>query len=80
MRLIIEARLADEGSDTGQDVERVRLLAVTERPDCSLADVGLTLAEGRALLAEVQAQLVSPQHLHALLHGSRYRFPARRTR
>ncbi|ODV42968.1 hypothetical protein AWV79_21665 [Cupriavidus sp. UYMMa02A] len=32
-----------------------------ERPDCSLVDVGLTLAEGRALLAKVQAQLVSTQ-------------------
>ncbi|QYY33888.1 ISKra4 family transposase (plasmid) [Cupriavidus pinatubonensis] len=59
MRMIIEARLAKEGSDTGQDVERV--LAVIERPDCSLADLGLTLAEGRALLAEAQAQLVSTQ-------------------
>jgi len=59
MRLIIEARLADEGSDTGQDVDRV--LAVIERPDSSLANVGMTLAEGRALLAKVQAELVSMQ-------------------
>ncbi|MGH8784486.1 MAG: hypothetical protein ACREYA_05260 [Cupriavidus necator] len=59
MRLIIEARLADEGSDTGQDVDRV--VAVIERPDCSLADVDLTLAEGRSLLAKVQAELVSLQ-------------------
>jgi len=59
MRLIIETRLADEGSDTGQDVGRV--VAVIDRPDCSLADVGLTLAEGRSLLAKVQAELVSMQ-------------------
>ncbi|TPQ43522.1 ISKra4 family transposase [Cupriavidus pinatubonensis] len=59
MRLIIEARLADEGSDTGQDADGV--VAVIERPDCSLADMGLTLAEGRSLLAKVQAELVSMQ-------------------
>lgn len=59
MRLIIEARLADEGSDTGHDVDGV--LAVIERRDCSLADMGLTLAEGRSLLAKVQAELVSKQ-------------------
>ncbi|WP_042883052.1 hypothetical protein [Cupriavidus necator] len=59
MRLIIEARLADEGSDTGHDVDGV--LAVIERPDGSLANLGLTLAEGRSLLAKVQVELVSKQ-------------------
>ncbi|MGH8784903.1 MAG: hypothetical protein ACREYA_07425 [Cupriavidus necator] len=59
MRLIIEARLAEEGSDTGQDVDGV--VAVIERPDCSLAEMGLTLAEGRSLLVKVQAELVSMQ-------------------
>ncbi|GAB7541270.1 hypothetical protein CS8_009330 [Cupriavidus sp. 8B] len=46
MRLIIEAGLADEGSDTGHDVDGV--LAVIERRDCSLAQLGLNLAEGRS--------------------------------
>ncbi|WP_323123667.1 hypothetical protein [Burkholderia alba] len=55
MRWIIEARLAD--SDTVTAGERV--LAVIERPDCSLAQLGLSLAEGRSLLARVQAGLVS---------------------
>ncbi|QUN32622.1 hypothetical protein KB879_34060 (plasmid) [Cupriavidus sp. KK10] len=59
MRLIIEARLVDEGSDTGHDDDAA--LAVIERPDGSLADLGLTLAEGRSLLAKVQAELVSKQ-------------------
>ncbi|EON18763.1 hypothetical protein ASL20_25875 [Cupriavidus necator] len=59
MRLIIEARLADEGSDNGQGVDGV--LAVIERCDGSLADLGLTLAEGRSLLAKVQTELVSKQ-------------------
>lgn len=59
MRLIIEARLADEGSDIGHAGEGV--LAVIERRDGSLADLGLTLAEGRSLLAKVQTELVSKQ-------------------
>ncbi|GAB7540464.1 hypothetical protein CS8_001250 [Cupriavidus sp. 8B] len=59
MRLIIEARLADEGSDTGHDIDGI--LAVIERRDCSLADLGLPLAEGRSLLTKVQAELVSKQ-------------------
>lgn len=59
MRIIIGARLADEGSDTGQDVDGV--LAVIELPDCSLADIGLTLAEGRSLLVKAQAELDSMQ-------------------
>ncbi|OUL80929.1 hypothetical protein CA603_31015, partial [Paraburkholderia hospita] len=37
------------------------VLAVVERNDLSLADLGLTLAEGRALLAEVQSFLVPEQ-------------------
>jgi hypothetical protein len=60
MRLIIEARLADGDSDnTGKDGDGV--LAVVERRDCSLAQLGLTLAQGRSLLAKVQAELVSKQ-------------------
>ena len=50
MRLIIEARLeAGETSET-----KVATVAVVERKDRSVADLGLTLAEGRALLAEIQ--------------------------
>lgn len=57
MRLIIEAKLADGDSDTVED----GVLAVVERGDCSLAQLGLTLAEGRLLLAKLQAELVSKQ-------------------
>jgi hypothetical protein len=59
MRLIIEARLADEDSDTVNDGEGV--LAVVERRNCGLDQLGLTLAEGRSLLAKVQAELISKQ-------------------
>ena len=55
MRLIIEARLADGDSDTAEEGDGV--LAVVERPDCSLVELGLTLAEGRSLLAKVQTEL-----------------------
>ena len=58
-RLIIEARLADGDSDTGNDGDGV--LVVVERRDYCLAQLGLTLAEGRSLLAKVQAELVSKQ-------------------
>ncbi|SOE54386.1 hypothetical protein SAMN05446635_0712 [Burkholderia sp. OK233] len=57
MRLIIEARLVD--GDTVEEGDRV--LAVVERPDRSLAELGLTLAEGRSLLAKVQIELISKQ-------------------
>jgi hypothetical protein len=57
MRLIIEARSADGDNDTVEEGDGV--LAVIERPDCCLAD--LTLAEGRLLLAKVQAELISKQ-------------------
>jgi hypothetical protein len=59
MRLIIEARLVDGDSDTVEEGDGV--LAVVERPDCSLAELGPTLAEGRSLLAKVQAELISKQ-------------------
>ena len=58
MRLIIEARL--EGSAATSTTSST-VVAVLDRQDESLADLGLTLAEGRALLAEVQATLVSHQ-------------------
>ena len=57
MRLIIEARL--EGGGTSKT--EATTVAVVERKDRSVADLGLTLAEGRALLAEVQSLLVSAQ-------------------
>ncbi|NPT61457.1 hypothetical protein [Paraburkholderia elongata] len=59
MRLIIEARLADGDNDTVEEGDGVP--AVIERPDCCLAELGLTLAEGRSLLAKVQAELISKQ-------------------
>jgi len=57
MRLIIEARL--EGRETTET--EATTVAVVKRKDRSVADLGLTLAEGRALLAEVQSLLVSEQ-------------------
>jgi hypothetical protein len=59
MRLIIEARLADGDNDTVEEGDGV--LAVIERPECCPAELGLTLAEGRPLLAKVQAELISKQ-------------------
>ncbi|WP_089163694.1 ISKra4 family transposase [Caballeronia sordidicola] len=57
MRLIIEARL--EGGETSET--EATIVAVVERQNQSVAELGLTLAEGRALLAEVQSLLVSEQ-------------------
>ena len=57
MRLIIEARL--EGGETSET--EATIVAVVEPKDRCVADLGLTLAEGRALLAEVQSLLVSQQ-------------------
>ena len=59
MRLIIEARL--EGEQTRATAAEATIVAVVERQDRSVAGLGLTLAEGRALLAEVQWMLVSQQ-------------------
>jgi hypothetical protein len=59
MRLIIEARL--EGEQTSATVAEATIVAVVKRQDRSLTDLGLTLAEGRALLAEVQSMLVLQQ-------------------
>ena len=57
MRLIIEARIVD-GDDAVDDTVT---LAVVERRDRSLSELGLTLEEGRALLAQAQTVLVSQQ-------------------
>jgi hypothetical protein len=59
MRLIIEARLVDGESDPADEGDGV--LAVIERPDHSLAELGLTLTEGRSLLSKVQTELISKQ-------------------
>ncbi|MEJ8827012.1 hypothetical protein WKW80_34290 [Variovorax humicola] len=57
MHLIIEARIA-EAADTGDAVDGAVTLAVLERRDRNLSKLGLTLAEGRALLARAQDVLV----------------------
>jgi hypothetical protein len=59
MRLIIEARIVD-GDDEGGRADNA-VLAVIERPDRSLSALGLTLSEGRSLLAEAQRALVFRQ-------------------
>ena len=59
MRLIIEARMEDD--QTSSTVTETTIVAVMERQERSIADLGLTLAEGRALLAKVQSVLVSRQ-------------------
>ena len=61
MHLIIEARIA-EAADVGHAADGAVTLAVLEhRRDRSLAKLGLTLAEGRALLARAQDVVVSQQ-------------------
>src|SRR5258707_3001085 len=59
MQLIIDARL--EGAQTAATAAEATIVDVVERQDHSVADLGLTLAEGRALLAKVQSILVSQQ-------------------
>ena len=60
MRLIIEARLEGDPESLAE-TEAAKIVAVLERQDRSLAGLGLTLAEGRALLAEIQSVLVVQQ-------------------
>jgi hypothetical protein len=50
MRLIIEARL--EGAQTSASATEATIVAVVERQDRSVDDLGFTLTEGRALLAQ----------------------------
>jgi hypothetical protein len=59
MRLIIEARLED--ARMGAAPAEATIVEVVERQDGSVANLGLTLAEGRALLAKVQSILVLQQ-------------------
>ena len=58
MRLIIEPRL--EGIDGVTQADGVVGLSVIERCDLSASNLGLTLAESRALLAKLQGIFVSP--------------------
>jgi len=51
----------DDESDPVEEGDGV--LAIVERPDRSLAELGLTLTEGRSLLAKVQTKLTSLQDL-----------------
>lgn len=57
MKLIVEARF--EGSDgvSGPPI----VVGEIERHDSNLADLGLTLAQGRDFLGQVQSRLVSQQ-------------------
>jgi hypothetical protein len=64
MRLIIEARLVDGDSDTVEAGDGV--LAMVERADSSLAELGLTLAEGRSLPA---SQGPADQQQHRRVRG-----------
>ena len=59
MRIIIEARLED--AQVGAASAEATTVEVVERQDGSIANLALTLAEGRALLAKVQSILVSQQ-------------------
>jgi hypothetical protein len=60
MRLIIEARLEGDQASSAT-TGAATIVAVVERQSRCVAGLGLTLAEGRALLAEVQSMLVSHQ-------------------
>ena len=59
MKLIIEARFEDAGGVSGPPM----VVGEIERHDGNLADLGLTLAQGRDLLGPVQSRLVSQQAL-----------------
>ena len=58
MKLIIEARLVGDGDEsTNMPIS----LAVSQRHDDDLEQLGLSLADGRELLAATQSALVSSQ-------------------
>jgi len=59
MRLIIEARV--EGEQTSATAVGAVVVAVVEPQDHSVSELGLTFAEGPALLADVQSTLVAHQ-------------------
>ena len=58
MKLIIEARLEGDGSETAKEPIPI---AVIDRHDDDLEQLGLSLAEGPELLAATQSVLVSRQ-------------------
>ena len=57
MRLIIEARLEGDQASFAA-TEAATIIAVVERQDRSVVGLGLTLAEGRALLVMLDAVIV----------------------
>ena len=57
MKLIIEARIEDSDSQAGQAF----VVGTVQRREGKLADLGLSLAEGRSLLGQMQSTLVSKQ-------------------
>ncbi|OYT90937.1 MAG: hypothetical protein CFE43_15705 [Burkholderiales bacterium PBB3] len=61
MRLILEARL-EGGQESSAVTEASAIIAVMERQDRSVASLGLTLADGSALLAEVRSMPIRLTH------------------
>ena len=59
MRLIIEARIEEGDGDAQREGSTV--IAIVDRREKDLSRLGLTLAEGRSLVAEAQSVLVSQQ-------------------
>ena len=57
MKLIIEARVEDADGQAGPPI----VVGTVQRRDGNLADLGLSLAEGRSFLGQVQSTLVSEQ-------------------
>lgn len=56
MRLITEARISD--GDCEAKLEGSAIVAVVSRRDRDLSQLGLTLAEDRSLMAEIQSALL----------------------
>ncbi len=69
MKLIIEARFEDSDGGSGPPI----VVGEIERRDDNLDDLGLTLAQGRDLLGQVQSRLVSQQAQRWLEQHSRCR-------
>ena len=75
MKLIIEARFEDSDGGSGPPI----VVCEIERRDGNLDDLGLTLAQGRDLLGQVQSRLVSQQAQRWLEQHSRCRRCAKPT-
>ena len=69
MKLLIEARFENSDGVSGPPI----VVGEIERHDGNLADLGLTLAQGRDLLGQVQSRLVSQQAQRWLEQHSRCR-------